>query len=313
MTAPDRVAADALTWVVPADGAGERIDRLLHDRLGGSRAQAQARLGRGEVRVDGQVVGKSHRVAAGARIELAAPPAPAPRAVPPPVPLRYDDDDVAVVAKPAGLVVHPGAGVRSGTLVDALRAAGVRLAPAHDPARPGIVHRLDRGTSGLLVVAKTAAALQALRRQFDAHTISRRYRALVEGVPDPPAAVVDAPIARHPRDRTRFRTAPDGRAARSRYRVLAAHGVASDLEVTLETGRTHQVRVHLSALGHPVCGDRVYGAAGELAARLGLDRPALHAAHLGFDHPRTGVRVVVDEPLPADLSEALGRLEAGPG
>jgi 23S rRNA pseudouridine1911/1915/1917 synthase len=222
--------------------------------------------------------------------------------------VRYDDDDIAVVAKPAGLVVHAGAGVRSGTLVDALAAAGVPLAAADDPHRPGIVHRLDRGTSGVLVVAKTARALRGLRRQFDERTVSRRYWALVDGVPEPSSATIDAPVARHPRDRTRFHTAVDGRPARSRYAVLRPFGAASAVEVRLETGRTHQVRVHMSAAGHPVCGDRTYGASPVVAARLGLDRPALHAAHLGFAHPRTGAWIAIDEPLPDDLRAALERL-----
>ncbi|HSK91722.1 MAG TPA: pseudouridine synthase, partial [Euzebyales bacterium] len=198
-----------------------------------------------------------------------------------------------------------------GTLVDALRAMGMALAPGGDPDRPGVVHRLDRGTSGLLVVAKTAEALRGLRRQFDDHSVSRRYWALVDGVPAVSDAIVDAPIARHPHDRTRFWTAADGRPARSHYTVRETYGRASRVDVWLETGRTHQVRVHLSALGHPVCGDRVYGAAAGLAADLGLDRPALHAAHLAFTHPRHGGRVAVDEPVPQDLAAAAAHLAAG--
>jgi 23S rRNA pseudouridine1911/1915/1917 synthase len=293
---------------VPPSADGTRIDRVLALLLAEPRTHSQARLDRGEITVEGTRVGKSHRVRAGDTIVVAPAARPADAPVPPPVPVRYEDDDVAVVAKPADLVVHSGSGVTTGTLVDALRAMGMMLAPGDDPDRPGIVHRLDRGTSGLLVIAKTVRALHGLRAQFDTRAVSRRYWALVEGVPETAEAVIDAPIARHPQDRTRFQTALDGRPARSHYVVRAAYGQASRLEVRLETGRTHQVRVHMAALGHPVCGDRAYGASARLAGALGLDRPALHAEHLGFTHPVTGARIAVDEPLPDDLLAAVARL-----
>jgi 23S rRNA pseudouridine1911/1915/1917 synthase len=302
----DRVSG----WIVPDSAEGDRIDRVLAALLGESRAKVQARLERGEVSVDDVPVGKSHRVRGGERVVVAAPP---PLPLPPApvrVPVRYSDDDVAVVAKPADLVVHAGAGVTTGTLVDALRAMGMTLAPGDDPDRPGVVHRLDRGTSGLLVVAKSDLALRSLRRQFDEHSVGRRYWALVDGVPDVAEAVIDAPIARHPQDRTRFQTAPQGRAARTHYIVRESYGRASRVEVRLETGRTHQVRVHMAALGHPVCGDRVYGAAVALARDLGLTRPALHAEHLSFAHPRDGRRIAFDEPPPEDLTAAVARLSA---
>ncbi|HSJ44920.1 MAG TPA: RluA family pseudouridine synthase [Euzebyales bacterium] len=295
--------------VVPAEARGDRIDRVVAALLDEPRAQAQARVGRGEVTVDGAVVRKSYRVRGGEHVEVADAPAGA-VAAPPPVPVRYADEHVVVVAKPAGMVVHPGAGVGDGTLVDALRAMGVTLAPGDDPARPGIVHRLDRGTSGLLVVARTGEALRGLREQFDVHSITRHYWALVEGSPAHARATVDAPIARHPGDRTRFRTAADGRPAVSHYEVKRSWGRATSLHVTLETGRTHQVRVHMAALGHPVVGDRAYGASAELASDLELDRPALHAAHLGFAHPVTGAHVALDEPCPDDLRRAVRRLDA---
>ena len=301
----------ATRWTVPDSADGARIDRVLASLLSEPRTRSQARLDRGEVTVAGTSVSKSHRVRAGETITV-APPARAARPVgpaqTPPVPVRYEDDHVAVVAKPADLVVHAGAGVTSGTLVDALRAMGMSLAAGDDPDRPGIVHRLDRGTSGLLVIAKTEVALRDLRAQFDARTVSRRYWALVDGVPDVAEAVIDAPIARHPHDRTRFQTAPDGRPARSRYVVCEAYGAASRVEVRLETGRTHQVRVHLAALGHPVCGDRAYGASLRLARALGLVRPALHATHLAFAHPAGGARIALDEPLPDDLLAAVEQL-----
>lgn len=296
------------TWDVPASAEGARIDRLLATLLSESRAKVQARLERGEITVNDVTVGKSYRVQGGERIAVAPASQPPPPPAPAPVPVRYADDDLAVIAKPADLVVHAGSGVTTGTLVDALRAMDMALAPSDDPDRPGIVHRLDRGTSGLLVVAKTDLALRGLRKQFDEHTVSRRYWALVDGVPDVSEAMVDAPIARHPKDRTRFQTAPDGRPARTHYTVRESYGRASRVDVRLETGRTHQVRVHMAALGHPVCGDRVYGASAGLARELGLQRPALHAAHLGFVHPRDGRRIALDEPLPNDLKTAVERL-----
>jgi 23S rRNA pseudouridine1911/1915/1917 synthase len=296
------------TWDVPASAEGVRIDRLLATLLSESRAKVQARLERGEITVNDVTVGKSYRVQGGERIAVAPAPQPPPPPAPAPVPVRYADDDLAVIAKPADLVVHAGSGVTTGTLVDALRAMDMPLAPSDDPDRPGIVHRLDRGTSGLLVVAKTDLALRGLRKQFDEHTVSRRYWALVDGVPDVSEAMVDAPIARHPKDRTRFQTAPDGRPARTHYTVRESYGRASRVDVRLETGRTHQVRVHMAALGHPGCGDRVYGASAALGRELGLQRPALHAAHLGFVHPRDGRRIALDEPLPNDLKTAVERL-----
>ena len=303
--------AVASGWTISASAEGIRIDRVLAAELDEPRTHAQRRLERGEVTIDGRPVTKSsYRVRAGEHVMVAeAQVRPAPPA-PPPVAVLYADDDVAVIDKPAGLVVHPGAGITTGTLVDALRAMGMPLAAGDDPDRPGIVHRLDRGTSGVLVVARSADALRGLRSQFDGHQVDRRYQALVDGVPEPAEAVIDAPIARHRTDRTRFSTAPDGRSARSRYRVVEAFGTASNVQVRLATGRTHQVRVHLSAVGHPVCGDRVYGASSALAAELGLERPALHAAHLGFTHPRTGEVIQVDAPLPDDLARALERLRA---
>lgn len=293
---------------VPDDARGQRIDTVVAALLGEARARAQSRLDQGAVTVDGAVVRKSHRVRGGEQVVVAAA-APRPPEPPPPVPVRYEDADVAVIAKPAGLVVHPGAGVRDGTVVDALRTMRMPLAASDDPARPGIVHRLDRGTSGLLAIAKTPVALTALRSQFDEHTIGRRYWALVDGTPDHPRATIEAPIARHPRDRTRFQTAPAGRRAVTHYVIERTWGRVASLQVTLETGRTHQVRVHLAAVGHPVCGDTNYGASAAIREHLGLRRPALHAAHLAFTHPVSGARVVLDEDLPEDLRAVVRRLD----
>lgn len=296
------------SWVVGEDEAGDRLDVALSRQLGEPRARAQQRVASGEVEVEGQAAGKSLRLVAGQRVTVREPAAPAAAPAPAPVPVRYEDEWLAVLAKPADLVVHAGAGVLSGTLVDALRAMGMPLAPAGGDERPGIVHRLDRGTSGLLAVAKTDAAYHGLVGALSRREVERRYWALVDGVPDPPRATIDAPIARDPERRTRFRADPAGKPAVTHYDVEEALAGAARLSVRLETGRTHQVRVHLSAVGHPVAGDRLYGANAARARGLGLERPALHAERLAFDHPVTGERIDVTEPLPDDLARALERL-----
>lgn len=295
-------------WRAAQDEADTRLDAAVARRLGISRAQAQARIAGGDVTVDGAPAGKSDRVRAGAEIAVAPAAEPVPPPTPDPVPVRYRDEHLIVVAKPPDLVVHPGAGVADGTLVDALAAMGVPLAPAGGSERPGIVHRLDRGTSGLLVVASSDTAHAGLAAQLARREVRRGYWALVDGVPDPPSATIDAPIARHPRHRARFAVRDDGRPAVSHYDVVEEFATAARLHVRLETGRTHQVRVHLAAVGHPVCGDATYGADRARGAWLGLDRPALHAAELGFTHPVTGAWLAFDEPLPDDLAAALATL-----
>ncbi|QBI21829.1 RluA family pseudouridine synthase [Egibacter rhizosphaerae] len=295
-------------WAVDDAEAGGRLDAVVASRLGWSRGQAQARIATGRVMVDGRPAAKSDRVVAGTRVVVAEAPAPDPVPAPEGVPVRYRDAHLAVVAKPPGLVVHPGAGVRSGTLVHALEAMGIPLAPAEDPERPGIVHRLDRGTSGLLVVACDAEALEGLAEQLRRREVRRRYWVLVDGQPDPPSATVEAPLGRDPRQRSRYAVDPGGRPAVTHYDVVESLGEAARLDVRLETGRTHQVRVHLSTIGHPVCGDRTYGADPARADALGLGRPALHAAGLGFTHPVTGEWLAFEEPLPDDLESALGVL-----
>lgn len=298
-----------LDRVVEPPEDGTRVDALVASWLDESRGEVQRWIDAGLVRVDGLVSAKSRRVLAGERVVVDEAPEAVVATAPAEVPVRYEDDDLAVVAKPAGLVVHTGAGTRgSPTLVDALRSMGMTLAAGDDPDRPGIVHRLDRGTSGLLVVAKSEEARIGLVATFQRHDIDRRYWALVDGVPAERAATIDAPIGRSGRNRTKFTIAPEGRRAVTHYDLVEDHGRAAVLTVRLETGRTHQVRVHMSAVGHPVAGDAVYGASTALARELGLERPALHATRLGFAHPRTGAEIVVDEPLPADLGAAHGRL-----
>jgi 23S rRNA pseudouridine1911/1915/1917 synthase len=217
------------------------------------------------------------------------------------VPVVFEDEHVVVVDKPAGLVVHPGAGSGAGTMVHGLLASHPDIAGVGgDEVRPGIVHRLDAGTSGLLVVARTEAAHADLVAQLAARSVERRYRALVHGTVAAPAGLVDGPLGRDPRDPTRFAVVVGGKEARTRYEVLERRAATTLLACRLETGRTHQIRVHLAAIGHPVVGDPVYGGRHE----LGLTRPYLHAFRLGFNHPATGERVAFESPLPPDLVEA---------
>jgi 23S rRNA pseudouridine1911/1915/1917 synthase len=300
--------------VVPAAVEGERLDRVVALLTGLPRARAAELVADGKVRVDGRpATARAARVVAGSTLEVEVPDEhdaddgvrPDPSVD---VPVLHVDDAVIVVDKPAGLVVHPGAGHRDGTLVGGLLARFPELADVGDPARPGLVHRLDRGTSGLLLVARTPEAHADLVAQLAARTVERRYVALVLGVPEPRAGVVDAPIGRSPRDPTRMAVSATGRPARTHYRVEAAYErpvPAARLRCRLETGRTHQVRVHLSAIGHPVVGDARYG--GDRPT-LPAPRPCLHAARLGFRHPATGEPVAFESPVPADLEAVLAGL-----
>jgi 23S rRNA pseudouridine1911/1915/1917 synthase len=294
--------------VVPAALEGERIDRAVAMLTGWTRAEVQALVRAGEVRVGGRAVDKSHRLRGGEIVELLSAPAvpDAPVAEDVPVEVRHADDDVIVVNKPAGLVVHPGAGHSHGTLVHGLLARFPEIASVGDPARPGIVHRLDRDTSGLLVVARSAVAYDALVSALARHDVDRRYTALVAGIPSARRGVVDAPIGRAPQRRTRMAVREGGRPSRTVYEVAAtwADPETARLVCTLETGRTHQIRVHLSAIGHPVVGDAAYG--GRLSSRgVDLDRPFLHAGRLAFPHPSgTGISAF-EEPLPPELQAFL--------
>jgi 23S rRNA pseudouridine1911/1915/1917 synthase len=305
-----------ISETIPAALDGERLDRAVALLADVSRAVSAALIAGGAVRVDGAVVvtGKT-RLAAGAQVTIdtaAIPVATSPRADPSiEFGVVYADADVVVVDKPAGLVVHPGAGNAEGTLVNGLLARFPDIAELGDgdvDERPGIVHRLDAGSSGLLVVARTEAARESLLAQFASHTAGRRYVALVWGHPVAAHGIVDAPIGRDPADPTRMAVVADGRPARTEYEVVERLGDGADtalLTCQLQTGRTHQIRVHLAAVGHPLVGDSTYG---DRRATLGLDRPFLHAAELSFDHPATGARVTFTSELPADLTALLDTL-----
>jgi 23S rRNA pseudouridine1911/1915/1917 synthase len=298
-------------------GAGERLDRWLTRAMPElSRARLQAVIVAGGVLVDGRVARPSLRLRAGQSIavRLPAPQAAVPIAEDIPIAVVHEDRHLLVVDKPAGLVVHPGAGRATGTLVNALLHRVRDLSGIGGVLRPGIVHRLDRGTSGLLVVAKDDASHLALSRQFSGRTVEKEYLAVVLGVPRAKEGTIDVPIGRDPVHRQRMSVrAPRGRTARSTYRLVEAFDDAALLRVRIATGRTHQIRVHLAALGHPVAGDPTYGgkrrpASGQPETRVALEaltRPALHAARLAFTHPATGERLTFESPLPPDLESLL--------
>ncbi|MET0143835.1 MAG: RluA family pseudouridine synthase [Ilumatobacteraceae bacterium] len=306
-----------ISEVVPTALGGERLDRVVALLADVSRSAAASTIAAGGVRVDGAVaVSGKVRLDAGVVVEI--DPGALPQVVLPTADadvtfeIVHVDDDVVVVDKPAGLVVHPGAGNLSGTLVNGLLHRFPDIADVADPLRPGIVHRLDAGSSGLLVVARTQEAADDLMGQFAAHTAGRRYDALVWGHPDAPHGIVDAPIGRDPGDPLKMAVVVDGKPARTEYRLVARYSGPADLarlDCRLETGRTHQIRVHLAAVGHPLVGDPTYG---DRRTTLGLTRPFLHAAELSFDHPRTGGRVTFTSPLAADLATFVDTLEVAP-
>jgi 23S rRNA pseudouridine1911/1915/1917 synthase len=284
---------------VPEAAAGTRLDRFLAEPVG-SRAQAQALIDAGRVLVDGRLRPKRHALCAGERVTVqAADPAPHDDRDPARFEVAYEDSHLLVVDKPAGVVVHPARGHHSGTLAQALAARG---AGGGDPWRAGIVHRLDRDTSGLLVVAKSDDVHRALKALLAERRLRREYAALVAGHPEARTGTIDAPIGRHRRERVLMSIDSDApREARTHFEIERLLPTAALLRVLLDTGRTHQIRVHLAAIGHPVCGDPQYGTAGE----YGLERQFLHAARLTFPHPVTGVEVDARSGLPPDLVRAL--------
>jgi 23S rRNA pseudouridine1911/1915/1917 synthase len=307
--------ATLLDCTVAGDLAGQRLDRAVAGLLPGlSRTRAQAAIEAGHVSVNGRVARSSLLLEPGMRVVVQAPtasdapPAPPDQETHRPLRIVYEDGAMLVVDKPAGVVVHPAPGHPAGTLVDALLAHAPGLHGGDDASRPGIVHRLDKDTSGLLVVAKNASAHANLAAQMQAHSMIKRYLALVEGQMPVPEGVIDASIGRDPRHRQRMALVSEhsgGRDARTRFRVLETGKGRSLLELTLETGRTHQIRVHLAAVQHPVVGDPLYGRPQPPLP----PRQFLHAAHLELAHPLTGEWMTFEAPLPADLAPFLAEWE----
>jgi 23S rRNA pseudouridine1911/1915/1917 synthase len=313
---------------VPETGAGARLDRwLARQRIGLSRSRLQKLIDEGRVLVNGRVAKSSHKLKEGDALVLTVPPRRPARlaAEPAPLVIVHEDEHVIVLDKPAGMVVHPGAGIAGGTLANALIAHAPAVATVGGEGRPGIVHRLDRDTTGLMVVAKTEEAYLALVEALRRRDVKRVYHAIVWGDPGPAEGVIDLPIGRDPRDRRRMAVVrgPSAKPAVTRWRVLERYGLATLVEARLETGRTHQIRVHFAALRHPVVGDPVYGgrvrkvlslrpterSLADTLLRL-LRRQALHAADLGFTHPVTGEALAFHSEPPQDLRDALERLRA---
>ncbi len=300
---------------VPDGLEGMRVDAGLAKLLGVSRTVAAGLAEAGEVLLDGQAAGKSDRLMAGAWLEVSLPE-PTHRVAeldttPVDGLLRlYEDDDVVVVDKPVGVAAHPSPGWTGPTVIGGLAATGVRVSTSGAAERQGVVHRLDVGTTGVMVVAKSEHAYSALKHAFKEREVTKKYHALVQGHPDPSRGTIDAPIDRHPKHDYRFAVMAGGKPSVTHYETVEAFRAASLLDVRLETGRTHQIRVHFAALRHPCCGDLMYGADPVLAARLGLTRQWLHARTLGFAHPAGGRWVEFTSEYPDDLRHALDGLRA---
>jgi 23S rRNA pseudouridine1911/1915/1917 synthase len=310
----DAATVDRRQLPVPDGLDGLRLDAAVARLFGLSRSAAAELVDSGAVAIDGVRRERTHRVGAGAVLNVALP---RPAAAPPPsvqavdgLVVVHEDDDLLVVDKPVGVATHASPGWDGPTVTAGLAAAGYRLSDLGPAERGGVVHRLDVGTSGLLVVAKSARAYRELKAAFRSREVDKGYHALVQGHPDPLRGTVDAPIDRHPTAQFRFAVVAGGRPSITHYETLEAFPAASLLAITLETGRTHQIRVHMAALRHPCVGDTTYGADPVLAARLGLTRQWLHAVRLGFAHPADGRRVAFTSPYPADLASALDVLRS---
>ena len=306
--------ADRRSLPVPDGLAGERVDAALSRLLGMSRTKVADLAGAGDVLMDGRVLAKSDRLVSGALLEVTVPDLSA-EAPPPPEPvpgmrIQLDDEDIVVVDKPVGVAAHPSPGWTGPTVVGALAAAGYRISTSGAAERQGVVHRLDVGTSGLMVVAKSERAYTVLKRAFKERTVTKVYHAVVQGHPDPTTGTIDAPIGRHPARDSRWAVVADGKPSITHYETLEAMPGAAVLQIHLETGRTHQIRVHSAAIGHPCVGDLTYGADPRLAERLGLHRQWLHAMRLGFTHPGTGEWLEITSSYPEDLAGALAVLRA---
>lgn len=303
---------------VPDGLAGMRVDAGLSKLLGLSRTVVADLAAAGDITSEGKALGKSDRLVAGQWLDVTLPAPERDLAAEPPqlvegMDILYSDDDVIAVNKPVGVAAHPTLGWEGPTVTAGLAAAGFRISTSGPPERKGIVQRLDVGTSGVMIVAASERAYTHLKRAFRNREVEKIYHALVQGHPDPTSGTIDAPIGRHPSAGWRFAVRDDGKHAVTHYDTLEAHRQASLLRVNLETGRTHQIRVHFSSLHHPLCGDPMYGSDPELSDKLGLIRQWLHAVSLRFEHP-TGRMMQIDSPYPADLQQALDRLrEANDG
>ena len=300
------------TLSVPEGVAGERIDSALTRVLGLSRTSVVKLLEDGDITTNGKVMPKSERVLAGQVIEVLMP-APINSDPIPLTPLEglsiiYDDDDLVVIDKPVGCAAHPSPGWKGPTVVGALMAAGYSVSTSGPAERQGIVHRLDVGTSGLMIVAKSDQAFHALKDAFRNRTVSKIYHALVQGHMDPSTGTIDAPIDRHPKEDHRFAVVATGKESITHYEVIEFYRAVSMVKIELETGRTHQIRVHFSALHHPLVGDTTYGADPVLGKSLGMSRPWLHAAELSFSHPVTQAKLNFKAPYPSDLTGSLALL-----
>ena len=287
----------------------ERVDAALSRLLGLSRNVIVGLIENGEISKDGKAVGKSDRVATGDQLEILLPAAKGEaKLVATPIDglkVVYDDEYLIVIDKPVGIAAHPSPGWQGATVVGAIFAAGYQLATSGAAERQGVVHRLDVGTSGLMVVAKNEVAYSNLKDQFRDRTVSKVYHALAQGHMDPTVGTIDAPIDRHPREDYRFAVVANGKPSITHYKTLEVFPAVTLLEIELETGRTHQIRVHFSALHHPLVGDLTYGSDPALASRLGITRPWLHAKQLAFDHPASGELLSFNAEYPADLTRSL--------
>jgi 23S rRNA pseudouridine1911/1915/1917 synthase len=287
----------------------ERVDAALSRLLGLSRNVIVGLIEHGEISKDGKAVGKSDRVATGDQLEILLPAAKGEaKLVATPIDglkVVYDDEFLIVIDKPVGIAAHPSPGWQGATVVGAIFAAGYQLATSGAAERQGVVHRLDVGTSGLMVVAKNEVAYSNLKDQFRDRTVSKVYHALAQGHMDPTVGTIDAPIDRHPREDYRFAVVANGKPSITHYKTLEVFPAVTLLEIELETGRTHQIRVHFSALHHPLVGDLTYGSDPALATRLGITRPWLHAKQLAFDHPGSGERLSFNAEYPEDLTRSL--------
>jgi 23S rRNA pseudouridine1911/1915/1917 synthase len=294
---------------IPEGSNQERVDAALSRLLGLSRNVIVGLIENGEISKDGKAVGKSDRVSTGDQLKILLPAAKAEaKLVATPIDglkVVYDDEYLIVIDKPVGIAAHPSPGWQGATVVGAIFAAGYQLATSGAAERQGVVHRLDVGTSGLLVVAKNEIAYSNLKDQFRDRTVSKVYHALAQGHMDPTVGTIDAPIDRHPREDYRFAVVANGKPSITHYKTIEIFPAVTLLEIELETGRTHQIRVHFSVLHHPLVGDLTYGADPALASRLGISRPWLHAKQLAFDHPATGERLSFNANYPADLTRSL--------